>query len=213
MVKEENKQIREPLGRLWFLGRGYTPIDPEHVYGRILYIRVKGKEVSILNAYGGKVCIRLLPNKQGSINSGGTNFYYFLQIWSGGRIKHIPISFIVMAALKHKVPDRSKKQVIDHIDGDTLNNNPNNLRIVSREINDRDGGFMRKLRNNGIIVAMFPTNIILAGYERMAEWRSTHTRLQYEHLRGAELRQVFFGPKYIVVDPTIAAAEEPDKYV
>ena len=213
MVKEENKQLREPLGRLWFLSREYTPIDPEHVWGRILYIRVKGKEVSILNAYGRKACIVRLPNKQGSINFHGTNFYYYLQIWAGGRHRYIPIAFIVMAAFKHKVPDRSKKQVIDHIDGDTLNNNPNNLRIVTSAINSRDAGFMRKLRNNGIIVAMFPNNVILEGYERMAKWKATHTYWQYRCLRGAELRQVFFGPNYKVVDPTIAAGEEPDKYV
>ena len=118
-----------------------------------------------------------------------------------------------MATLKHKVPDRSKKQVIDHIDGDTLNNNPNNLRIVSSAINSRDAGFMRKLRNDGINIAMFPSDFILAGFKRMAKWKKAHNQWQYHELRGAELRKVFFGPKYKVVDPTIAAGEEPDKYV
>jgi hypothetical protein len=60
---------------------------------------------------------------------------------------------------------------------------------------------------------MFPNDVILEGYERMAKWKKTHTVRQYKSLKGQALRQVFFGPKYKVVDPTIAAGEEPNKYV
>ena len=185
--------IQSKPTRLWFLGKGYTPIDPTLVHGRVFYIRVKGMEVSILNHLGHKSCIRILPNEKGSINAGNTNFYYYLQFMVNGRCIAVPISFLVMATFNHKVPDRSKKQVIDHIDGNTLNNNPRNLRIVTRPINDRDGGFMRKLRNQGIIVAEYETTIILEGYKNMAKWRAGHTEYRYKRLDHEDLLRIFLG--------------------
>ena len=179
--------------RLWFLGKGYTPIDPTLVHGRVFYIRVKGMEVYILNHLGQKACIRIRPNEKGSINAGNTNFYYYLHFRVNGRCIDIPISLLVMATFNNQVPDRSKKQVIDHIDGNTLNNNPRNLRIVARAINDRDGGFMRKLRNRGIIVAEYETTIILEGYERMAHWREKHTIYAYKRLDHEDLLRIFLG--------------------
>ena len=179
--------------RLWFLGKGYTPIDPTLVYGRVFYMRVKGMEVSILNHRGEKAFIRILPNEKGSIKARNTNFYYYLHFMVNGRSIDIPISFLVMATFNHKVPDRSKKQVIDHIDGNTLNNNPRNLRIVTRAINDRDGGFMRKLRNHSIIVAEYQTTVILEGYKRMAIWKAEHTVWEYRNLDHDTLLQIFLG--------------------
>ena len=80
-------------------------------------------------------------------------------------------------------------------------NNPRKRRIVLCATNKRNAGFMRKLRNNGYNVAMFP-GIILEGYARMAEWKETHTVRQYKYLRGQELLRVFVGPQFQVVDIT-----------
>lgn len=91
---------------------------------------------------------------------------------------------------------------IDHIDGNTLNNDIRNLRAVPRAINDRDGGFMRKLRNHGINVALFP-GIIIEGYERMAQWKNEHKEWQYHKLTRDELLRIFVGPTFNVVDPNI----------
>ena len=201
MSKQKIKPLREPLSRLWFLSRGYDPIDPTLVFGRLFYIRVKGTDISILDAYGQKGSIGKQPSKKASLKAGNTNPYYYLIFQADSRTRHVPISLLVMATYNHQVPDRSKGEVIDHIDGNTLNNNPRNLRIVSRAINDRDAGFMRKLRNNGYNVAMFP-GIILEGYARMAEWKETHTKRQYENLTREELLRVFVGPQFQVVDIT-----------
>ena len=101
--------------------------------------------------------------------------------------------------------------VIDHIDGNTFNNDIRNLRAVPRSINDRDGGFIRKLRNNGYNVADFP-GIILEGYERMAEWKETHTKWQYHNLQKQDLLRVFVGPTFIISDPAIIDDLEPLKH-
>ena len=91
---------------------------------------------------------------------------------------------------------------IDHIDGNTFNNDIRNLRAVPRDINSRDAGFMRKLRNKGINVALFP-GIIIEGYERMARWKNEHTKWQYRNLTRNELIRIFVGPTFTVVDPDI----------
>ena len=82
-----------------------------------------------------------------------------------------------------------------------MNNDIRNLRAVPKAINYRDAGFMRKLRNNNFIVAVHPVSVILKGYENMARWKDEHTKWQYLNLRGKELIQVFFGPKFTVCDP------------
>ena len=188
--------------RLWFLGQGYTPIDPTLVFGRIFYIRVKDQEVSILDAFGQKGYIQIRPNEKGRANFDNVNPYYYLNFSANGRTRQVPIAFLVMATLNHQIPDRSKGEVIDHIDGNSLNNNPRNLRVVHDAINRRDGGFLRKLRNNNIDVKKFP-GMILEGFERMAEWKATHTRSQYDNLKHEKLLRVFVGPTFTVVDPLI----------
>lgn len=213
LVPKKSTFSKTTPSRLWFMSKGYDPIDPTLVFGRIFYIRVKNQEVSILNANGRKGYIEIAPNEKASINAGHTNPYMYLKFKVNGRTRHVPVSLLVMATYNHKVPDRKKKQVIDHIDGNTLNNNPRNLRIISDAINRRDGGFLKKLRNNKFIVAVHPPCVILAGYENMARWKEEHSKRQYENLRGKELLRVFFGPKFTVMDPDIIMDLEPLKHI
>jgi hypothetical protein len=202
--KLNSKPPKEPLSRVWFLGHGFHPIDPTLLHGRIFYIRVKDGEVSILNDKGQKGYIDLAPNEKSRVKNRHSKPYYCLKFWAGGRTYHVRIAFLVMATFNHKIPDQSKGEVIDHIDGNTLNNDPSNLRIITRKINDRDGGFMRKMRNNGYPVAKFP-GIILEGYERMAQWKAEHTERQYTNLKGRELLQVFLGPNFPLGTPDCSA--------
>ena len=187
--------------RAWFLARDYKKADPAYTNGYDIWLHPQTNDV--LSAHGTKITLRLLPKEKHKAK--GTRYLSLSHTYGN----------MYLARLKYLtfVGPIKKGEVIDHIDGNTMNNDIRNLRAIKRRINSRDGGFMRKLRNNGIIVAMFPNDVILAGYKRMARWKNSHSVRQYKKLRGAELRQVFFGPKYNVVDPTILAGEEPDKYV
>ena len=98
--------------------------------------------------------------------------------------------------------DIPKGYTIDHIDGNTLNNDIRNLRAVPRAINDRDGGFMRKLRNKGIRPELF-SGVLLEYYERMAIFKETHTRWEYESLTRDDLMRLLVGPQFTIVRPGI----------
>lgn len=96
--------------------------------------------------------------------------------------------------------DIPKGYVIDHIDGNTLNNDIHNLRAVPDAINYRDGGFLRKLRHKGIRPEDFP-GVLLEYFERMAEFKSTHTEWQYHRLTREDLMRLLVGPKFTIVSP------------
>ena len=109
----------------------------------------------------------------------------------------------------HHIPEKGKH--IDHIDGNSFNNRPSNLREVDRSINDRDAGFLRKLRNKGINVKMYP-GIILEGYERMAKFKATHTAYRYQHLSRKDLLLLFVGDGFRIAEPSEIEFDEPFKY-
>ena len=185
----------------WFLAQGYKQADTCYTNGYAVWLHPQTN--TVLNQYGGPITLRILPNEK---YRSKTTRYLVMSCRYGN---------MLLSRLKYLtfIGPIDEGEVIDHIDGNTMNNDISNLRAVPKAINSRDGGFMRKLRNNGYIVAMFPNEIILAGYERMAKWKATHRLYQYDRLKGQELLQVFLGPNYKLVDPTIAAAEEPDKYL
>ena len=185
--------------RLWFMSKDYSQADPRYTKGKIIWLHPRTNNV--LNKYGTKVTLRVLPNEKYKPN---TTRYLALT----GKHGNMILSRLKYLTFKGEI---KPGYVIDHIDGNTFNNDIRNLRAVPKNINYRDGGFMRKLRNNGYNVADFP-GIILEGYERMAEWKATHTKWQYKCLQKDDLFRVFVGPTFIISDPVIIDDLEPLKY-
>jgi hypothetical protein len=175
---------REPLPRTWFLSRGYKKADPAYTNGRVLWLHPETNDV--LNQYGQKMALKLLPKEK-----------YGLKC-----IRYLALSRthgdMYLARLKYLtfIGPIPEGYTIDHIDGNTLNNATWNLRTVPDKINRRDGGFLKKLRNHGINVAMYHTDIILKGYERMAKWKALHTEWKYRCLTRTDLLQIFLGPDF-----------------
>ena len=184
--KREYKPKREPIPRTWFLSHGYTKADTRYTNGRAIWLHPKTNDV--YSAYG-KLKLGLVPKEK---HKKTISIYLRIDLGNG----HILLARLKFLTFKGEI---KKGETIDHIDGNTLNNDIHNLRAIPRAINFRDGGFLRKLRNHGINVAMYP-GIILEGFERMAEWKASHTHQQYERLTRDELLRIFIGPKFRIVD-------------
>ena len=185
--KREYRPKREPIPRTWFLSHGYTKADTRYTNGHAIWLHPKTNDV--YSAYG-KIKLNLVPDEKHQMT-----FVRYLRLT-------ITYGAMLLARLKYitfkgEIP---AGYVIDHIDGNTLNNDIHNLRAIPDSINRRDGGFLKKLRNHGIIVAMFP-GIILDGYERMAVWKASHTKWQYDCLTRDELLRIFLGPTFTIADP------------
>lgn len=176
--------------RLWFLNKGYQQADTRYTNGCVLWLHPKTNDV--LNQYGQKMKLKLVPAEKFR----KTNTRYLELGCQHGSMLLARLKYLTF---KGKI---KPGYTIDHIDGDTFNNDIRNLRAVPPSINSRDGGFLRKLRNKGINVALFP-GIILEGYDRMARWKDEHTEWQYKKLTRDELLRIFVGPAFTVVDPNI----------
>ena len=81
---------------------------------------------------------------------------------------------------------------IDHIDGCTTNNYIGNLRCISNAINSRDGGFLRKLRDQGIAPADIRRPYLLRYFDRMAFIKENIPHQQYRSLERADLMTILF---------------------
>ncbi len=90
---------------------------------------------------------------------------------------------------------------IDHIDGDNMNFNITNLRLLPIWMNHRDGGFTRRLRHNGINPSYYARNYLLRFFKRMAVFKSTNTYPDYCNLTRKDLLRLLVSPEFQVGDP------------
>ena len=181
---------REPLPRTWFMSRGYSKADPKYTNGYTVWLHPVTNDV--LNQYGQKVPMSLVPYKKFHPT---TALYLKLPK---------PYGNMYLARLKYLTFKGEIKpdEEVDHIDGNTLNNDIRNLRAVKRAINRRDGGFMRKLRNKGIRPELF-SGALLGYYERMAVFKETHTEYAYRNLTRDDLMRLLVGPQFTIVRPSV----------
>lgn len=109
-----------------------------------------------------------------------------------GHEKSILASHAVWMAAGGTIPEGMS---IDHINGCTTDNHIGNLRCISNAINNRDGGFLRKLRNKGFNPAAIDRQYLLRYFERMARIKETLTKWKYDHLTFDILRSILYLPK------------------
>jgi len=83
---------------------------------------------------------------------------------------------------------------IDHINGCTTDNRPENLRQVSIEINQRDGGFLSKLKHKGYDTMRIDRAYLLRYFDRMAKIKIFITERHYNHLTREDLRVALYEP-------------------
>ena len=111
-----------------------------------------------------------------------------------GRGKHILASHAVYIAWRNK--EIPAGMTIDHIDGRTINNFIRNLRCISLAINSRDGGFLRKLRNQGINPPEIRRPYLLRYFDRMAKVKATN-KSRYDRLTQADLKIILYSPNFL----------------
>ncbi len=137
---------------------------------------------------GRKVLVNTQKTKYGKPYGHGTADYLQFR-HAFGNEKGIYAAHAVYCAWRHEIP---AGMTIDHIDGCTTNNFIRNLRCISNAINNRDGGFLRKLRNQGIKPADIRRPYLLRYFDRMAFIKENIPHRRYYHLDRADLMTILF---------------------
>ncbi len=159
------------------------------------------------NGQGGVVGVRVYPDgrkvlenasgvKYGKTYAHGKEEYMKLRHAFGGQ-KGIFASRAVFIAWCHEIP---AGMTIDHINGVTTDNSIGNLRCVTLAVNQRDGGFLRKLRNKGIKPADVRRSYLLRYFDRMAHIKANISSYRYDHLDRADLMTILFYDIPVVYD-------------
>lgn len=104
-----------------------------------------------------------------------------------GHAKGILNSHAVWMAAGRTIPPG---YTMDHINGCTTYNHIRNLRCIDNDTNNRDGGFLRKLRNKGIDPTAYKKCFLLRYFLRMAGFKATHSVKQYRHLSREQLLEI-----------------------
>ena len=109
-----------------------------------------------------------------------------------GHHKHILIHQAVWMADEREVPMGWE---LDHINGDKRDNSLQNLRAVTRQLNCRDGGFLRMLRNRKINPVKIQRPYLLRYFDRMAIIKPALSSWKYRQLLHIDLRNILYMPK------------------
>ena len=176
------------LARVWFAGHGYVRVPAEEIDGKVLYAHPDGYFV---NQQGKRLYACPSRCKSNKHSHGG--------VYTTMRNHAHKYCHVLMAVTFLRKP-RDGEQV-DHIDGNHSDFALSNLRVIPREINDRDGGFLKKLRNKSIDPRMFSPKFLLRFFDRMADFKRTHTHYQYARLTHDELLTMLVGPEFTVGNP------------
>lgn len=187
------------LDEKWFAARGFYPVPPDEIDGRILYAHRKG---AFMNKFG--LLLKhgfCLAKRQRNNRRSGKVYPYMVNYRA---YCHRLIGRTFLRKLR-------KGEVYDHINGDISNYSLHNLRIVKKAINDRDGGFLRMLRNRGIDPTMYDQSFLLRFFKRMARKKKKLKPWKYNRLTRDDLLTMLVSPEYRV-GPPLDPAAEPTKY-
>ena len=166
-------------------------VPPQIVEGKTLYAHSDGY---FMNQAGTRLAHSYTPNRKSQVSH--HKKAYPKMRHHGNRDCH----FLMVCAFI-RIPDVAHGEVIDHINGDVRNYALTNLRIIDRSINYRDGGFLRKLRNQHIDPTWYAVPFLLRFFDRMAAFKASHTRHQYTKLTHDDLLRLLVEPEFTVGEP------------
>ena len=83
---------------------------------------------------------------------------------------------------------------LDHINGDKRDNSLQNLRVVTRQLNCRDGGFLIMLRNRKIDPVRIERAYLLRYFDRMAEIKAALSPWKYRLLTHIDMQKIIYLP-------------------
>ena len=132
-------------------------------------------------------------HKDGTFHHDCQPRYQFRDAWGHHRMINVPRAVYTAWHNKPIPPGMT----IDHIDGCATNNHFRNLRCVSGAINSRDGGFLRKLRHQGIDPKRIQRPLLLRYFDRMAKLKPAISDWRYRHLTRADLLAILESPVFI----------------
>ena len=139
--------------------------------------------------------VNATPNNKGySYVHSKSEYLQFKDVW--GYHIHIYASHAVYLAW---IEPMQPGMTIDHINGCTTDNRPENLRQVTNAINNRDGGFARKLTNKGIDPMRIDRAYLLRYFDRMAYIKAIITPWKYQCLTKQQLHDILYGEEIFII--------------